>query len=148
MRPSFENIARVRVTHVLWAIWDLEFGGDTHFHIWRKVRSTSGQKRSNFETQHFLLKTYLSCPVLSKDSKNHLFCRMTIRISKKWVSKNDVITSLNCVHLFLAHNSIPTRYFGFKDMLKIFCRHILLKNQNFNFGGPKTKNFENRKFDD
>ena len=58
-----------RVTHVLWVIWSVEFDGDTHFHIWPKVRSSSGQRRSNFETQKFLFKTCLSCPVLSQDSK-------------------------------------------------------------------------------
>ena len=30
---------------------------------------SSGQKRSNFEAQKFPFKTYLSCPILSQDSK-------------------------------------------------------------------------------
>ena len=46
-----------RVTHDLWVIWDVELDGNTHFYIWPKVRSSSGQKRPNFETQTFLFKT-------------------------------------------------------------------------------------------
>ena len=59
-----------RATHVSWVIWNVEFDGDTHFLIWPNVRSSSGQGRSNSETQKILFKTYLSGPVLSQDSKD------------------------------------------------------------------------------
>ena len=42
--------------------WNISFqstmsrSSDTHFHVWPKVRSSSGQKRSNFENTNFLFK--------------------------------------------------------------------------------------------
>ena len=32
------------MANVLRATWDAEFNADTHFHIWLKIRSCSGQK--------------------------------------------------------------------------------------------------------
>ena len=58
------------MTHVLWIIWNLEFDGDTHFHISPKVRSSSDQKRVKSRNSKILFKTYLSCLVLSQDFKN------------------------------------------------------------------------------
>ena len=42
-----------RVTPDLRVIWDVEYDGNTHFHIWPKVRSNSDKKCQNFDTQFF-----------------------------------------------------------------------------------------------
>ena len=102
-----------RVTHVLWVIWHVEFDVDTHYYIRPKVRS----KRSNFENQDFLLKTYLSCPLLSQDSKNVIFFfpydNQKFQINR--VSKMVAITS-TC---FLGHCAAKNKDIGLK-----FCTHV------------------------
>ena len=101
-----------RVTRVLWVIWDVEFDGDTHCHIWRKVRSSSGQKGQISKLQIFIVKPYfvhfcLRIPKIrtskflwnhnlfifvSGFQKYHLFWRTTMWSTNNCASKCDVIT--------------------------------------------------------
>ena len=54
-----------------------------------KIRS----KNSNFETQHFLFKTSVFCPVLSQDSKNAIcFDVRQLKIPNIAFQRSDVIT--------------------------------------------------------
>ena len=140
------------MTHILWVIWSLEFDGNTHFHMWSKVRSSSGQKRSNFETHNFLFKTFLSCLVLSHDSiKCYLFWLATIRNANNCASKR----RRHHVYLVLGGHCTArnkdislkfctlvvgiyfyTIYSGVLDIFKKnwFCRCLFfLKNRNCDF---------------
>ena len=144
------------MTHVLWVISHVEFDGDTHFHIWPKVRSSLGQKRSNFKKSKFPFKTYLSCPVLSQDSKNVIcFVVRQIEIPKIKCKK---VTSLpllgycaiaqpiikilvwNFVYMLVAHSSIlyiPGFWIFIKKL--IFWAFIFKKIKILIFGGQKPK---------
>ena len=134
MRSSHKNIVRVPCDTCFMGHLERRFDNDTHFHIWPKVRSSLGPKRSNFETQKFIFKSYLSCPVLPQASKNVIFWRTIISNSKKCGLKKDVITftrfffghctarnkdiSLKFLHWLLVYNYIL--YIPFIITSKIF----------------------------
>ena len=66
---------KCRVTHVLWVIWDAEFAGDIPFKFDPKkgqLQVKQGQIMSNVKIQNFPTKVYLSCAVLSQDSKKYI----------------------------------------------------------------------------
>ena len=107
------------MTHVLWVLGNVEFDGGTHFHILPKARSNSGQKRSNFETQKFIFKAYLSCPVLPQGSKNVIYFdvrQLEIRVPKIVVQKSDVIMFT----WFLGHCTARNKDIGLK-----FCTLVV-----------------------
>ena len=79
-------------------------------------RSSSGQKRSDFENQQFLFKTYLSCPVFSQDSKNVIYFDVRqLEMPKNAIQKSDVITFT----WFLGHCTAKNEDIGLK-----FCKPV------------------------
>ena len=77
-----------RAAHVLWVIWNAEYDGGIHLRLdLRKgqYKVKLGQKSSNFHNQNCHLKTCLSCPVLSQDSRNVIFLRTAIRNVKNCI---------------------------------------------------------------
>ena len=143
------------MTHVSWFIWDLECHDDTHFHIWPKARSSSGQKRSNFETQNFLLRTYplvhfclritkMSFVLTYSNDKNQIFWFKEVTSSQSPVFLGHCtakmrILAWNFVHWLLLYSSIlyiPFFLYIFKnlDFEKFIC-----EKPNVNFWAFKFK---------
>ena len=79
----------------------------------------SGQvpgERPNFENQNFLPNTYLSCPVVSQDSKNDIcFVVRQLEIRKIKFQKVDVITITRFLGYCTAKN---------KDIGSNLCSHV------------------------
>ena len=76
-----------------------------------------GQKRSNFQNQNFLLKTNLSCPVLSQDSKNVIYFYVRqLEMPKIAFQKSDVITFI----WFFDHCTAK-----YKDIALKFCMYVV-----------------------
>ena len=68
-----ENVTQYRVTHILWVVWDVEFGCDIHFQIIPKERPMSGQSRSNFEATVSFKSIPILSGIVSGFKKRHLF---------------------------------------------------------------------------
>ena len=109
------------MTLVLWVICDVEMDGDTHLHIWPKVRSSSceiGQiLKIVFE---YFVKYFKNIPIMSSIDlvvqKCHLFCHTTLRNTKNRVSKSDFIT----LAWFLGHCKAKNKGIGLK-----LCRLVV-----------------------
>ena len=88
------NTAMCRATHVLRVIWRVECDGNTHFHIWAKINSSSGQNVKFLYPKFSFLKpkfsqvknmTFLS-NFVSKLKRDFFWCA-TIRNAKNSLLK-------------------------------------------------------------
>ena len=76
------------------------------------------QKTSNFQDQKFLLKTYVSCPVLSQNSKNVIyFYERQFKMSKIALKKWRHQLSL----FFFYHCTTKNKDIDFKFGMYVFC---------------------------
>ena len=73
IRSPDENVTQYRVTHILWVVWDEEFGCDINFQIIPEVRSMSGQIRSNFQATVSFKSIPILSGIVSGFKKRHLF---------------------------------------------------------------------------
>ena len=77
-----------------------------------------GQKMSNFQNQNFHLKTCLSCPVLSQDSKNVIYFYVRqLEMSKIAFQKSDVI-NFTC---FFDHRTAKFKDIALKFGMCVVC---------------------------
>ena len=74
------------------ALWDVEFDGDTYFHICSKVRSSSGQEGQFFKLIILFLKYTFLIQFFSQDSK-HIICIevQQLKLPKIMFQKSDAI---------------------------------------------------------
>ena len=134
MRLPHKNIARVSCDTRFMGHLELRIRWWPSFSYLTQGQAKFRSKKSNFETQKFIFRTYLSCPVLSQDSKNVIFFAVQkIELHKKRFKKVTLsplpgfwafaqpkmkILVWNCVHLFVTHSSI-THIFPFLAIYKI-----------------------------
>ena len=135
------------MTHILRVIWILEYNGDTHFHIWPKIRPNSGQNGQCLKLK-VSFKTCLSCPVLSESYKNVIYWCKTIinpesRVSKIWshclylfsffvIAQQKMKSAWNCMHLFLLCIIMVHELFYIYSEFR-FYRKKFLKKSKFEF---------------